>query len=88
LFQNRIKEHNKQDKKSAIQTHKKQHTTHVIVANNIEIVNKDDSRFKIKVKEMLHTSSAHNMQQHLKIIKKVYLCLIMETDIAEILKKK
>jgi len=36
---------------------------------------------------MLHTSSAHNMQQHLKIIKKVYLCLIMETDITEILKK-
>ena len=38
-------------------THKKQHPTHVIDANNIEIIDKADSRFKILVKEMLHISS-------------------------------
>jgi hypothetical protein len=37
----------------------------VIVAKNIKIVDKADSRFKILVKEMLRTSSTHTMQQHM-----------------------
>ena len=45
------------DIQSANQTHKKHHPTHVIDANNIEIIDKADSRFKILIKEMLHISS-------------------------------
>ena len=77
ILSHRIKEHNKQDEKSAIQTHKKQHPTHVIDANNIEIIDKADSRFKILVKAELNTQHAATYKNNKKELFKTKLNTII-----------
>lgn len=50
----RVKEHLNPKKESAIQTHLKEHPTHVFKAENIEILDKATSDFKLRLKEELH----------------------------------
>ena len=50
----RIKEHNDPKQKTAITTHKLEHPDHIIDANNIEIIDRVDTKFKLMLKEMLH----------------------------------
>ena len=58
ILLHRIKEHNYngQDnkRKTAISTHKEKYPGHVIDANNIEIIDRADTNFKLMLKEMLH----------------------------------
>jgi len=49
----RIEEHNNSDK-SAVHLHRKEHPTHKIDANNIEILDKADTDYKLRLKEILH----------------------------------
>ena len=58
ILLHRIKEHNYngQDnkRKTALSTHKEKYPGHVIDANNIEIIDRADTNFKLMLKEMLH----------------------------------
>ena len=54
LLAHRIKEHLNPKKDSAIQTHLQEHPTHVFDPDNIEILDKATSNFKIRLKEELH----------------------------------
>jgi hypothetical protein len=56
ILTHRIKEHNSEKSKimSAIQVHKKERPNHIIDAQNIEIIDKADTNFKLMLKEMLH----------------------------------
>ena len=54
ILQHRIKEHNDPKQKTAISTHKMEYPDHVIDANNIEIIDRADTNFKLMLKEMLH----------------------------------
>ena len=54
ILSHRIKEHLKPKKDSAIQTHLQEHSTHVFDPDNIEILDKTTSNFKIRLKEELH----------------------------------
>ena len=60
-----IKEHLNPKKDSAIQTHLQENPTHVFDPENIEILDKATSNFKIRLKEELHIIIA-NMQLHTK----------------------
>jgi len=42
------------NQKTAISTHKMEYPDHVIDANNIEIIDRADTNFKLMLKEMLH----------------------------------
>jgi len=53
-FSTRIKEHLNPKKDSAIQTHLQENPTHVFDPENIEILDKATSNFKIRLKEKLH----------------------------------
>jgi hypothetical protein len=56
ILSHRIKEHKNSNAKeqSAVQIHKKENPTHSIDFDNIEILDKADSDYKLKMKEMLH----------------------------------
>jgi len=49
----RIDEHNNSDK-SAVHLHRKEHPTHKMDANNIEILDKADTDYNLRLKEILH----------------------------------
>jgi len=51
----RIDEHNDEKKnQSAVQVHRSEYPTHNINANNIEILDKADTDYKLRLKEMMH----------------------------------
>jgi hypothetical protein len=54
ILAHRIKEHLNPKKDSAIQTHLQENPTHVFDPENIEILDKATSNFKIRLKEELH----------------------------------
>jgi predicted GIY-YIG superfamily endonuclease len=54
ILAHRIKEHLNLKKDSAIQTHLQENPTHVFDPENIEILDKATSNFKIRLKEELH----------------------------------
>ena len=54
ILAHRIKEHLNPKKDSSIQTHLQENPTHVFDPENIEILDKATSNFKIRLKEELH----------------------------------
>jgi hypothetical protein len=54
VIRNKIGQDLNPKKESAIQTHLKEHPTHVFKAENIEILDKATSDFKLRLKEELH----------------------------------